>query len=116
MVRAEDSARAVTDRPCVGGPVGRLIQLPDGVYRSLSTARPFRVPTLPNDPDAQQHALIGWTKAQVLAQYGSPNEPGSLRSLLKLKAWTYVAAAYSMVWFNFGTDGRVSRAVVSRSP
>jgi len=88
----------------------------DDVYRSLSTARSVRVPTLPNDPDAQQHALIGWTKAQVLAQYGSPNEPGSLGSILKLKAWTYGADAYSMVWFNFGADGRVSRAVVSRSP
>jgi len=47
------------------------------------------VPTLPNDPDAQQRALIGWTKAQVLAQYGSPNESGSLRRILKLKAWSY---------------------------
>jgi len=88
----------------------------DDVHRTLSTARPVRVPTLPNDPDAQQRALTGWTKAQVLAQYGSPNEPGSLQSLLKLKAWSYGGDAYSMVLFSFGPDGRVTKAVVSRSP
>lgn len=88
----------------------------DDVHRSLSTAPPVRAPTLPNDPDAQQRALIGWTKAQVLAQYGSPNEPGSLQSILKLKAWSYGGDAYSMVLFSFGPDDRVTKAVVSRSP
>lgn len=88
----------------------------DDVYRTLSTTRPVRVPTLPNDPDAQQRALIGWTKAQVLAHYGSPNEPGSLRSILKLKAWSYGSDAYSEVQLRFGADDRVNSAVVGRSP
>jgi len=88
----------------------------DDVHRTLSTARPVRVPTLPNDPDAQQRTLIGWTQAQILAQYGSPNEPGSLQSILKLKAWSYGGDAYSMVLLSFGPDGRVTKAVISRSP
>jgi len=88
----------------------------DDLYRTLSTASPVKVPTLPNDPDAQQRALIGWTKAQVLAQYGSPNELGGLRTLLSLSHWTYGTDAYSIVRFTFGPDGRVNTAYVARSP
>jgi len=88
----------------------------DDLYRTLSTAPPVKVPTLPNDPDAQQRALIGWTNTQVLAQYGSPNELGSLRTLLSLSDWTYGADAYSIVRFSFGPDGRVRTAYVARSP
>ena len=88
----------------------------DDLHRTLSTARPVKVPGLPDNPDAQQQALVGWTKAQVLAQYGSPNEVGSLQTILKLKTWSYGADAYSTVRFTFGPDGRVMTAYVGRSP
>ena len=88
----------------------------DDLYRTLSTAPPVKVPTLPNDPDAQQRALIGWTKAQVLAQYGSPNELGSLSTILRLNAWNYGSDAYSIMRFTFGPDDRVKTAYIARSP
>lgn len=88
----------------------------DDVRRNLSTAPLAQRPTLPTDPDQAQQALVGWTRAQVLAQYGSPNEPGRLADLLKLPAWTYGEIPYSMVHFDFSPDGRVTKASIARSP
>ncbi|PNY81545.1 hypothetical protein [Deinococcus koreensis] len=87
----------------------------DDVYRSLSLAPlPIR-PPLPNDPDAAQKVLIGWTRAQVLAQYGNPNEEGSLADLLNHTHWTF-GYDYGLVSITFGPDGRVSEARIARSP
>ncbi|MGY2896951.1 hypothetical protein [Deinococcus sp. UYEF24] len=88
----------------------------DDLHRVLSTAPAVHVPTLPNDPDAQQRALIGWTKAQILAHYGSPNEPGTLKAILKLRAWSYGEDAYSTVQFHFNVKDQVDSALVGRSP
>ena len=87
----------------------------DDVYRSLSTAPLPARPPLPNDPDAAQKVLIGWTRAQVLAQYGNPNEEGSLAELLKRGRWTF-GYDYGFVSFTFSPDGRVSEAYMTRSP
>jgi len=88
----------------------------DDLHRTLHTGPVVAVPALPNDPDGQQQALIGWTKAQVLAHYGSPNEAGSPADLFKLNTWTLGGDAYSQVIFDFGPDGKVRRATVARSP
>lgn len=86
------------------------------LWRTLTTSRPAATPALPNDLDAREKALIGWTRAQVLAQYGSPNEEGSLAEIMKLKAWHYGDSPYARVLFRFSPEGRVTQASFARSP
>lgn len=88
----------------------------DDLRRNLTTSRPTSTPALSNDLDAAEQALIGWTRAQVLAQYGIPNEEGSLAGIMKLGAWQYGGVPYGMILFKFSPEGRVTQASFSRSP
>lgn len=89
----------------------------DELRRNLRLSAPPPLPPLPETTvDAVQRSLIGWTKAQVLIHYGSPNEPGTLDEVLKLGAWGYGSGIYDHIQFSFGPDGRVMKAVITQSP
>lgn len=86
------------------------------VDRRLSLSRPARPPALPAGPDAQERALVGWTREQVYVQYGSPNEPGTRADLNRLSTWTYGTGGYDFTRVDFGPSGRVVRVLIARSP
>lgn len=110
----EDEARAQIPARCTTLPA--LYRDVADVDRRLSLSRPARPPALPTGPDAQERALIGWTREQVYVQYGSPNEPGTRADLNRLSTWIYGAGGYDFMQVDFGPSGRVVRVAIARSP
>ena len=84
--------------------------------RNLSLSAPPAVPPREGDPDKAEKILLSLTKTQVLVLYGSPNEPGTLPDILKLPHWSYGSGGYDDIQIDFGAAGRVTRAVIARSP
>ncbi|TSA87892.1 hypothetical protein FNU79_01190 [Deinococcus detaillensis] len=88
----------------------------DDLRRSLSLSAPPAHPPREGDPDKAEKALLGQTRQQVLALYGSPNELGTLEQILKLPRWNYGAGGYDNMQIDFGMDRRVIRAAITRIP
>lgn len=89
--------------------------------RNLTRRLPLALPTLPKNFEAIPQTLVGWTRAQVLARFGNPNQPGTLAELLQRSLWdygsgTYEGGLYDGLIFTFGTDGQVKVVQTSRRP
>ncbi|MDB5046109.1 MAG: hypothetical protein JWQ08_2159 [Deinococcus sp.] len=88
----------------------------ENVRRNLVTSSPQKLSGMPQSAAQQERWLVGKSRKQILATFGSPNEPGTLAAIMGLPIWHYGAVAYASIVFTFDAAGKVFKAVIATSP
>ncbi|MFB9992407.1 hypothetical protein ACFFLM_10565 [Deinococcus oregonensis] len=110
------SARLIAQAPQRCTTLPAIYASSEDVRRNLVTSAPQKLTGMPQSAHQLEQWLVGKTKKQLLATYGSPNEQGSLAAIMALPTWHYGDVPYASMVFTFDTAGRVSKALIATSP